>query len=228
MSFLSPAEVEALLLSVRVGLVSTLISLPFGVALAWWLARGRVPARTFVETILSLPLVLPPVVTGYVLLLLLGTQGPVGRFFAAAGIPVAFTWKGAAIASALLGFPLMVRAIQVAIAGIDPGLEGAARTLGAGPMRVFFTITLPLARHGVIAGTILAFARSVGEFGATITFVGSVPGETRTLPLAIFAQLQTPGGELSAMRLVILSVGLAACALFAGEWIRRRGERGAS
>lgn len=223
---ISPGEWEALSLSARVGLAATFASLPPGVALGWVLSRRRFPGRTAIDTLLSLPLVLPPVVTGYVLLLLFGTNGPLGTWLARIGLPVAFTWKGAALASAVLGFPLLVRTVQVAVAAIDPRLEQAARTLGAGPWRVFFTITLPLSRRGIVAGAILAFARSVGEFGATITFAGNIAGETRTLPLAIFTQLQTPGGETAALRLVILSAGLATAALVAGEWFRRRGERG--
>jgi molybdate transport system permease protein len=222
---LSPEEWEALLLSAKVGLTATVVALPFGIVLAWGLARREFPGRTLVETLLSMPLVLPPVVTGWFLLVVLGGQGVLGRFFADLGIEFAFTWRGAAVASGVLGFPLMVRTIQVAIAAIDPGLEGAARTLGAGRLRVFLTITLPLARAGVLSGAILAFARSVGEFGATITFAGNIPGETRTLPLAIYTLLQTPGGEAAAARLGILSALLAAAALFLGEWIRRRGRR---
>ena len=177
------------------------------------------------ETVLSLPLVLPPVVTGWFLLVVLGGEGVGGGFLASLGIDVAFTWRAAAIASGVLGFPLMVRTIQVAIAAVDPGLEAAARTLGATRRDVFFGITLPLARAGVLSGAILAFARSVGEFGATITFAGNIPGETRTLPLAIWALLQTPGGEAAAARLGILSALLAAAALLLGEWIRRRVRR---
>jgi molybdate transport system permease protein len=228
LSGITPAEWEALALSVRVGVVATLVSLPGGVALGWLLARRRFPGRTAAEVTLSLPLVLPPVVTGYVLLLLFGANGALGGWLARIGLPIAFTWKGAALASAVLGFPLLVRTIQVAVAAVDPGLERAARTLGATPLRVFFTVTLPLARRGVLAGAFLAFARCVGEFGATITFVGNIPGETRTLPLAIFTQLQMPGGEGAALRLVLLSAAIAAAALVAGEWIRRRGEREAS
>jgi molybdate transport system permease protein len=222
---LRPEEWEALLLSAKVGLAATVVALPFGILFAWLLARREFPGRTLVETTLSLPLVLPPVVTGYFLLVVLGGHGVLGRFFEDLGFGFAFTWRGAAVASGVLGFPLMVRTIQVAIAAVDPGLEGAARSLGAGPRRVFFTITLPLARAGVLSGAILAFARSVGEFGATITFVGNIPGETRTLPLAIYALLQTPGGEAAAARLGILSALLAATALFFGEWIRRRAAR---
>jgi len=223
---ISAAEWEALSLSARVGVTATLASLPPGIALGWALARRPFAGRAAVDTLLSLPLVLPPVVTGYVLLLLFGEHGPLGAMLARIGLPVAFTWKGAALASAVLGFPLLVRTVQVAVSGIDPRLEQAARTLGAGPWRVFFTVTLPLARHGLLAGAILAFARSVGEFGATITFAGNIAGETRTLPLAIFTQLQTPGGEGAALRLVLLSAGLATAALVAGDAFRRRGERG--
>ena len=214
---------RALALSARVGVAATLLGLPFGVALGWLLARREFPGRTLVETALSLPLVLPPVVTGYFLLVVLGNQGFLGKVFADLGLPLAFTWRGAAIASGVLAFPLMVRTIQVAVAAVDPGLERAARSLGASPARVFFSITLPLARSGILAGAILAFARSVGEFGATITFVGNIPGETRTLPLAIYTLLQTPGGEAAAARLGLLSALLAASALLLGEWVRRRG-----
>ena len=223
-----PEEWEAVALSARVGLVATVVALPFGVALAWLLARRTFPGRTLVETLLSLPLVLPPVVTGYFLLVVLGSNGALGSRLASLGVSVAFTWKAAAIASGVLAFPLLVRTIQVAMAAIDPGLEAAARTLGARPLRVFFTVTLPLAMPGVLAGALLTFARSVGEFGATITFAGNVAGETRTLPLAIYGLLQTPGGEAAALRLCILSVLLGVGALLLGEWVRRRGVGGAS
>jgi molybdate transport system permease protein len=217
---------QALALSARVGVTATMLGLPLGIALAWTLARRDFRGRTLVETALSLPLVLPPVVTGYFLLVVLGRNGWLGGILDDLGIPLAFTWRGAAVASGVLGFPLMVRTIQVAVAAVDPGLEKAARSLGAGPVRVFFTVTLPLARTGILAGAILAFARSVGEFGATITFAGNIPGETRTLPLAIYTLLQSPGGEAAAARLGVLSALLAAAALFLGEWIRRRGLKG--
>ena len=223
MTGLTPSEWEALALSARVGLTATLLSLPPGVALGVLLARKRFPGRALVETVLALPLVLPPVVTGYVLLVLFGRHGWPGSWLESMGWGVAFTWKGAAIASAVVGFPLLVRTIQVAVAAIDPGLEAAARTLGAGRWRTAFTVTLPLARGGIIAGALLAFARSVGEFGATITFVGNLPGETRTLPLEIYTQLQTPDGEAAAARLVALSIALSLAALLAGEFLRRRG-----
>lgn len=223
MTLLRPEEWQALALSARVGLTATVVALPFGIALGWLLARRRFPGRALLETALALPLVLPPVVTGYFLLVVLGQNGPVGAWLARAGVTVAFTWKAAAVASGVLGFPLLVRTIQVAMQAVDPGLESAARTLGAGPARVFLRITLPLAQHGILAGAVLAFARSVGEFGATVIFAGNIPGETRTLPLAIYTLLQTPGGEPAAARLGLLSAGLAAAALLAGEWIRRRG-----
>lgn len=221
---MSSGELQALALSARVGLVATLAALPFGLALAWALARRPFRGRAVVEALLTLPLVLPPVVTGWLLLLALGPKGPLGAPLGAFGIEIAFTWKAAAVASSFVAFPLLVRTIQVAIQGVDPGLEEAARTLGAGPVRTFFTVTLPLAAPGVLAGAVLAFARSLGEFGATVIFAGNLPGETRTLPLAIWTELQTPGGELAAARLVALSVALAVAALIAAELIRRRGE----
>ncbi|MCA9752199.1 MAG: molybdate ABC transporter permease subunit [Gemmatimonadetes bacterium] len=221
---MSGLEREALLLSIRVGLVATLVILPPGVALGWLLARREFRLRTIVDALLTLPLVLPPVVTGWILLVLFGTQGVLGAPLARLGLHVAFTWKAAALASAALAFPLLVRTVQVAIASVDARLEEAARTLGASPLRVFWTVTLPLASRGVIAGAVLAFARSIGEFGATISFAGNVPGQTRTLPLAIWSELQVPGAEMAAARLVALSVALAVVALVAAEVIRRRGE----
>ncbi|MEZ5063636.1 MAG: molybdate ABC transporter permease subunit [bacterium] len=221
---MSGLEREALLLSIRVGLVATLVILPPGVALGWLLARREFRLRTIVDALLTLPLVLPPVVTGWILLVLFGTQGVLGAPLARLGLHVAFTWKAAALASAALAFPLLVRTVQVAIASVDVRLEEAARTLGASPLRVFWSVTLPLASRGVIAGAVLAFARSIGEFGATISFAGNVPGQTRTLPLAIWSELQVPGAEAAAARLVALSVALAVVALVAAEVIRRRGE----
>jgi molybdate transport system permease protein len=226
-SVLHPVEVQALLLSAKVGLIATAATLPFGIALGWLLARRDFRGRTLVDTLVNLPLVLPPVVTGWALLELFGARGPLGAALSRAGIDVAFTWRAAALAAAGRAFPLVVRPAQVAIAAVDPGLEAAARTLGAGPLRAFLTVTLPLARHGVIAGALLGFARSLGEFGATITFAGSLPGATRTLPLAIWAALQTPGAEAAVVRLAVLSTLLAAGALALGEWIRRRGTGGA-
>jgi len=220
---LRPEEWTALVLSARVGITATLVALPFGILLGWLLARRTFRGRMLVEILLSMPLVLPPVVTGWFLLVALGRHGVIGSALEELGIRLAFTWKAAAVASGVLGFPLMVRTIQVAIAAVDPGLEAAARVLGAGPRRVFFRVTLPLARSGILAGAVLAFARSIGEFGATIVFAGNIPGETRTLPLAIYTLLQTPGGEAAAARLGVLSALLAAAALVVGEWVRRRG-----
>ncbi|WP_255210755.1 molybdate ABC transporter permease subunit [Methylogaea oryzae] len=191
---LTPEEQSALLLSVKVSVCSVAATLPLAVALAWLLARRAFPGKALLEALLHLPLVLPPVVVGYVLLLTFGRNGWLGvRLFDWFGVTVAFTWKGAAIAAGVMGFPLMVQAIRLSMAAIEPRLEQAASTLGSGPWRVFFTVTLPLSLPGIIAGTVLGFARGLGEFGATITFVGNILGETRTLPLAFFTLTQTPG-----------------------------------
>ena len=220
---LSPLELDALTLSLKVAFWSVLISLPFGIAAAWVLSRKRFFGRVLVDGLIHLPLVVPPVVVGYLLLVLLGRQGPIGGFlFDWFGITVIFNWKGAAIASAVMAFPLMVRAIRLSLDSVDPGLEAAAGTLGASPARVFFTITLPLIAPGILTGIVLAFARSLGEFGATITFVSNIPGETRTLPLALFTQVQTPGGEDGALRLVVIAVALALGALITSELLARR------
>jgi len=223
---LTPLESEALSLSLKVAFWSVLFSLPVGIFIAWLLVRCRFYGQTLLNGVVHLPLVLPPVVVGYVLLVALGRQGPVGQFlYEAFGVTVAFTWKGAAIAAAVMAFPLMVRAIRQSMEAVDQGLEAAARTLGASPWRVFFTITLPLISPGILAGVILAFARSLGEFGATITFVSNIPGETRTLPLAIFSLVETPGGEAGALRLVVLSVILALLALVFSEILAKRIQR---
>lgn len=223
---LTPLESEALSLSLQVAFWSVLVSLPFGIFVAWLLVRCKFIGQTLLNGIVHLPLVLPPVVIGYVLLISLGRQGPVGQIlYDAFGVTIAFTWKGAAIASAVMAFPLMVRAIRLSLESVDQGLEAAARTLGASPWRVFFTITLPLISPGILAGVILAFARGLGEFGATITFVSNIPGETRTLPLAIFSLVETPGGEAGAFRLVVLSVVLALVALILSEILARRIQR---
>ncbi len=223
---LTPLESEALSLSLKVAFWSVLFSLPVGIFIAWLLVRCRFYGQTLLNGVVHLPLVLPPVVVGYVLLVALGRQGPVGQFlYEAFGVTVAFTWKGAAIAAAVMAFPLMVRAIRLSMEAVDQGLEAAARTLGASPWRVFFTITLPLISPGILAGVILAFARSLGEFGATITFVSNIPGETRTLPLAIFSLVETPGGEAGALRLVVLSVILALLALVFSEILAKRIQR---
>jgi molybdate transport system permease protein len=219
---LGPEEWTALALSARVSLWATLLSLPPGLAAALALARGRFWGRGALNGLVHLPLILPPVVTGYALLALLGPRGPLGAFLQAQfGVTVAFTAAGAALAGAVMGFPLMVRAIRLAVEAVDPGLEQAAGTLGAGRTRVFLTVTLPLILPGVLAGAILCFARAMGEFGATITFVSSIPGETQTLPSAIYAFLQVPGGEDAALRLAVVSAAVALAALFAAETLSR-------
>ncbi len=223
---LTPEEWQALQLSARVAACATLLCLPAGIALAWLLARRQFPGKFLVDALVQLPMVLPPVVPGYLLLLLLGTQGPVGAWLQAEfGIVLAFTWKGAVIASAVMAFPLMVQPVRLAFRQIDVRLEQAASTLGASPSRVFFSISLPLALPGVIAGALLCFSRSLGEFGATMAFVGNIPGETRTLPLAIYSFTHVPGGEAAAMRLSLLSIALAVMALLVSHFITRRAER---
>lgn len=220
---LTPLEIEALTLSLKVAFWAALISLPFGIATAWVLARCEFWGKTLFNGLVHLPLVVPPVVIGFLLLLLLGRQGPLGAFlYDVFGITVIFTWKGAAVASGVMAFPLMARAIRLSLEAVDRSLEAAARTLGAHPLRIFTTITLPLTLPGILAGVLLAFARSLGEFGATITFVSNIPGETRTVPLALFSLVQTPGGELGAIRLVVISLVVALLALAASEFLARR------
>ncbi len=220
---LTPMEWEALGLSLRVSVLAVAVSLPAGIGAAWVLSRYRFPGKGLVDGFIHLPLVLPPVVTGYLLLVLLGRKGIIGGFlYNTFGITLAFTWKGAAVAAAVMAFPLLVRAVRLSADAVDPGLEDAARTLGAGRLRVFFTITLPLMVPGIITGTILAFARSLGEFGATITFVSNIRGETQTLPLALYSLTQVPDGEAGALRLCIISVALAMSALLLSEWMARR------
>ena len=220
---LTPLEIEALTLSARVAFWAVLVSLPFGIAVAWLLARTRFPGKTLVDAVVHVPLVVPPVVIGYVLLVLLGRRGAIGAWlWDSFGVTLAFTWQGAAVASAVMGFPLMVRAIRLSLEAVDPRLEAAARTLGARPIGVFFSVTLPLTSSGILAGVILAFARSLGEFGATITFVSSIPGETRTLPIALYGLAQVPGGEAAALRIVVISIALAVAALLASEAAARR------
>lgn len=221
--FLSPLEWEALGLSLKVAVWATLASLPLGLATAWLLARTRFFGHGLVNAAVHLPLVLPPVVVGYALLVLLGRSGPLGAWLHEMfGVTIAFTWKGAAIAAAVMAFPLMVRAMRLSLEAVDPGLEAAARTLGASPTRVFLTITLPLMLPGVVTGAVLAFARALGEFGATITFVSNIPGETRTLPLALYTFTQTPGGEAGAARLALIAVAVALAALVVSEILARR------
>lgn len=220
---LSPLEREALVLSLRVALWCVAVSLPFGVACAVVLARCDFPGKSILDGIIHLPLVLPPVVVGYALLMLFGRQAPLGSWLAATfGIEIAFTWKGAVVASAVMAFPLMVRAIRLSIEAVDTGLEAAARTLGAGWLGVLATVTLPLAWPGILTGMVLAFARSLGEFGATITFVSNIPGETRTLPLALFGLTQVPGSDAAALRIVVISTVLAFAALIASEMLAAR------
>lgn len=220
---LTPSEAEALRLSLWVSCWAVAGSLPIGILFAWLLARRNFPGKTFVDGAIHLPLVLPPVVIGYLLLVLLGRKGVIGgALHEALGISFAFNWKGAAVASAVVAFPLLVRAIRLSIETVDQGLEAAARTLGAGPVRVFFTITVPLVVPGILTGVILAFARSLSEFGATITFVSNIPGETRTLPLALYTLTQIPGGDAGAIRLCIISVIVAMLALMASEMLARR------
>ena len=221
----SQAELEVLLLSLKVALWGLAGSLPFAIAIAFVLARKSFPGKTLFDAVVHLPLVLPPVVVGYALLVLFGTRGPIGRLLEPLGIVFAFRWTGAALAAAIMGFPLLVRAARLAIEAVDPRLEVAARTLGARRSRVFFTVTLPLALPGVVTGSLLAFARALGEFGATITFVSNIPGETRTLPLAIYAATQVPGRDAVALRLAVLSVAVSLAALVVSEWLVRRTAR---
>jgi molybdate transport system permease protein len=202
------------------------VCLPTGIGVAWLLARRRFPGKFLLDALIQMPMVLPPVVPGYLLLLLFGTQGPIGGWLKAHfGIVIAFTWQGAALASATMAFPLMVQPVRLALRMIDGRLEQAASTLGAPPWRVFLTVTLPLATPGIIAGAVLCFTRSLGEFGATMAFVGNIPGVTRTLPLAIYSYTHVPGGDAAAMRLAVLSILLALVALLTSHLITRRAER---
>ncbi|HRJ62885.1 molybdate ABC transporter permease subunit [Brevundimonas sp. UBA2416] len=215
---LSPEEQQIIGLSLKVAATATLFSLPPGVALAYLLSRYSFPGKALLSGLTHLPLILPPVVTGYALLLLFGRSGPLGRLLEPMGIVFAFDWTGAALAAAVMGFPLLVRAVRLSFDMVDPRIESAAGTLGAGPIVRFLTITLPLALPGVAAGTVLAFAKALGEFGATITFVASIPGETRTLPLAIYSLTQLPDGEAALLRLILISVGVSIGALVLSEW----------
>jgi len=220
---LSEAEIQALLLSLKVSAVAVALALPLAVAASLVLSRKEFPGKFVVDGIVHLPLVLPPVVMGYLLLVVFGTNGAIGAWlYENLGVRFVFSWTGAALASAIVTFPFQVRAIRLALDAIDPGLEQAARTLGAGPLDCLFNVTLPLALPGLIAGAITAFAASLGQFGAIITFVSNVPGETRTLPLAIYTAIQTPGGEAAAARLVVLSIVLALAGLILSELAARR------
>ena len=219
---LSDPEWQAVVLSLKVSSIAVLFSLPFGILTAWILVRCQFPGKSLLDSLIHLPLVLPPVVVGYLLLIGLGRSGVIGQYlYDWFGFSFAFSWRGAALASAVIAFPLMVRAIRLALEAVDMRLEQAARTLGAGRWRVFFTITLPLTLPGIIVGTVLAFARSLGEFGATITFVSNIPQETRTLPLAMFTLIETPGAEGAAARLCIIAIALALLSLLVSEWLAR-------
>lgn len=223
---LSRIEWQAILLSLRVGLWSLLVGLPPALLLGWVLARCRFPGKALLDGLVHLPLVMPPVVTGYLLLLLLGRRGPIGGFLELhLGIVFAFRWSGAVVAAVVMALPLMVRPIRLSIEAIDRRLESAASTLGAHPFVVFFTVTVPLALPGIVTGAVLGFARSLGEFGATITFVSNIPGETQTLPLAIYTQAQIPGGEPAALRLTVIAVAISLLALIASEFFARRVSR---
>lgn len=220
---LTPDELETLRLSLKVSLVATAAVLPLAFILAYALARWRFPGKILLDALIHLPLVVPPVVTGYFLLLLFGRNGPIGDWLESwFGVTVIFRWTGAAIAAGLMSLPLVVRAIRLSIEAVDVRLEGAARTLGASRWRAFASITVPLSLPGIIAGAVLGFAKSVGEFGATITFVSNIPGETRTLSVAIYSALQVPGAEAGVMRLALLSVLVSLAALVASEWLARR------
>ena len=226
MMWLSPSEIEALHLSLSVAARSVVFSLPLAIALAWVLTRRRFVGHTLLDAFVHLPLVLPPVVIGYLLLVLFGTRGPIGSWLQrTAGIELIFTRNGAALATAVMSFPLMVRAMRISLENVDAGLEEAARTLGAGAIDRFATITLPLMLPGVLAGAITAFSASLGEFGAVITFVSNIPGETRTLPLALYSALQSPGGDAAAARLAGISVVLGLSGLLLSEWFARRVRR---
>lgn len=222
----SPEELDAIRLSLKVAFWAVTVSLPVGIAAALVLARLEFPGKALLDALIHVPLVLPPVVVGYLLLLLLGRKGPLGGWlYETFGATVAFTWQGAAVASAVMAFPLMVRAIRLSMEAIDPRLEQAARTLGARPLDVFFTVTLPLAGSGIVVGVVLAFARSLGEFGATITFVSAIPGETTTLPLALYGVTQIPGREAEALRLMVVSVVIGLGAMLISEIVARRVRR---
>ena len=219
---LTEPEWQAVLLSLKVSSIAVLISLPFGILCAWVLVRCTFPGKSLFDSLIHLPLVLPPVVVGYLLLVAMGRRGIIGSWlYDWFGITFAFSWRGAVLAAGVMSFPLMVRAIRLALEAVDLKLEQAARTLGVGRWRVFLTITLPLTLPGIIAGTVLAFARSLGEFGATITFVSNIPGETRTITSAMYTLIQTPGGESAAARLCLISIVLAGMSLMVAEWLAR-------
>jgi molybdate transport system permease protein len=220
---LSPQDWTAVALSLRVAAVSTVVALPFGIIVAMLLARGSFWGKSVLDAVVHLPLVLPPVVTGYLLLISLGRKAPLGAFFADHfGIVFSFRWTGAAVACGVMAFPLLVRSIRLSIEAIDRRLEDAASTLGANRAWTFATVTLPLALPGIIAGMMLAFARALGEFGATITFVSNIPGETQTISAAIYSLIQVPGGDADALKLVVISIVICVVALLASEWLAKR------
>jgi molybdate transport system permease protein len=222
---LSDYEVTALLLSLKVSSVAVLFSLPLGIVCAWILARTEFPGKSLFDSMIHLPLVLPPVVIGYVLLISMGRQGAIGAvLYDWFGLSFSFSWRGAALAAAIVSFPLMVRAIRLSFESVDIRLEQAARTLGSSRLRVFFTITLPLTFPGIISGMVLAFARSLGEFGSTITFVSNIPGETRTIPLAMYSFIQTPGAEHEAARLCVIAIVIAVLSLTASQWLAKKAQ----
>jgi len=212
----------AISLTLRIAVVATLVATPLGIAIAWLLSRRNFPGKIVVEALVHLPLVLPPVVTGYLLLLTFGRHGAVGQVLADLGIVLAFRWTGAALACGIMGFPLLVRPIRISFEAIDLRLEQAATTLGASPWNVFVTVTLPLALPGIIAGMVMCFAKALGEFGATITFVSNIPGETQTISSAIYALIQTPNGDAAALQLIVVSVLISFAALMISEWFARR------
>lgn len=219
---LSADDLDAIRLSLKVATVATICMLPLALGIAFVLARTRMPGRTLLDTLVHLPLVLPPVVTGYLLLLAFGRQGPAGRFFESAfGLVFSFRWTGAALAAGVMGLPLMVRALRLGFESIDRRLEDAALTLGATPLRVYATVTLPLLLPAMLSGVVLSFSKALGEFGATITFVSAIPGETRTMPSAIFGLTQVPGGDAAALRLTLVAVAISVLALVASEWLAR-------
>ena len=220
---ISPTEWTAILLSLRVAVIATLVATPLGIAVAYLLARGNFRGKAILDALIHLPLVLPPVVTGYLLLLSFGRRGTIGIWlYDMFGIVLAFRWTGAALACGVMAFPLLVRPIRLSIESVDRRLEQAASTLGASPWKVFATVTLPLALPGVLAGMVLGFAKAIGEFGATITFVSNIPGETQTISSAIYSLIQTPDGDTAALRLVVVSIVIAMAALVASEWFARR------
>lgn len=220
---LTDYEWAALVLSLKVAGYATLWLLPIGIVLAWVLARTSFVGKGLIDSLVHLPLVLPPVVIGYLLLISMGRQGFIGQWlYQAFGLSFSFSWRGAVLACMVIALPLMVRSIRLSLESVDQKLEQAARTLGASPLRVFFTITLPLTLPGILTGVMLAFARSLGEFGATISFVSNIPGETQTIPLAMFTFLETPGSEMEAARLCVISIVIALGSLFTSEWLSRR------